>query len=158
MEVHPGRHGECISLPKVPVDVVPDWEPRAADTRKTIEKRFAVKFRERSSLGLSMLYTAHGCEIEQSSYGAAFLLSRQRIRGIDFTKVENRRKYSDEEVLMKGWHENIRFYDETSKTIVNNHACREELQNFNPHSLEEFHAFCTARWNIELPEEERRLL
>lgn len=38
------------------------------------------------------------------------------------------------------------------------HANQDELKALTPQSLDEFHAFCCARWNIEVPEEERRLL
>lgn len=149
---------ECISLSKVPTSAIPDWEPRTADVRKTIEKRFSVKFRDRSSLGMPMQYTVHGCQEEQFSYSAAFLLAQQRIRGIDYTKVKNKYHFRDDVVLNKGWHENIRFFDTDTKLIVNIHANRDELEGLNPQSLDEFHAFCSARWNIEIPDEERRLL
>lgn len=149
---------ECVRLPKVPADSVPDWEPRAADTRKTVEKKFAVLFKGRSSLGTPMSYTVHGNQEEVASYAAAFMLAQQRIRGIDYTQVTNKHHFRDNRILNKGWHENIRYFDEDVKVIVNEHANQDELKALTPQSLDEFHAFCCARWNIEVPEEERRLL
>lgn len=149
---------ECVRLPKVPADAVPDWESRAADTRKTVEKKFAVLFKGRSSLGTPMSYTVHGNQEEVASYAAAFMLAQQRIRGIDYTQVANKHHFRDNWILNKGWHENIRYFDEDVKVIVNEHANQDELKALTPQSLDEFHAFCCARWNIEVPKEERRLL
>ena len=149
---------ECISQPKVPVGPVPDWQPKSGDGRSTVQKKFKLRFKDRPTIGCTLRYSAHGAETEPRSYAAAFILNNQRIRGIDYTPVKNMHMFRETETREAGWHENIIYADAETSTLKNEHTAYAELQGFHPQSLEDLLAFTCSRWNIELPDEERRLL
>lgn len=149
---------ECILQPKIPVGAIPDWQPKPSDPRRTVRRNFAVRFKDKPTVGCTMAYSAHGFGEMPQSYAAAFILNQQRIRGIDYTPVRNMHLFREKEVRNAGWHENIRYFNESIQDFTNDHTAYTELSGFNPQTLEELFQFSCARWNIEIPETERRLL
>ena len=80
------------------------------------------------------------------TYSAAFLVDNRRVRGIDFSKIERRKRYRTH--IPKGWHENV--IDYGLPTTDADHNRHEPLPDFTGADLQDFLRSVTARWNIEI--------
>ena len=152
-----GETQEYVRYPKEPRDGEPTWASSHKGNPKHMQCRFAVRIKGTSLQPPGQKYDVKGLTDKQESYTAALVLDDERIRSIDYNMVKIRYMLSDEIVRDKAWHENVRYYRAETSEIVNAHETL-GFDTFNPEDLQSFHLFCCERWNIELSEEERRLL
>jgi hypothetical protein len=87
---------------------------------------------------------------DPTTYHAALLIDRQRIRGIDFQAVRKRRFYKEE--IPAGWHQNV--IDPNSGE--NRHESCPTMEALS--DLRDFISKVAALWNITLPELEEEPL
>lgn len=148
---------DYVSLPKEPRDGEPAWTLSHKGNPKHMQCLFALRIKDTPFQPSGQKYDAKGLTDKQESYTAALVLEDERIRSIDYNMVRRRYMFSDEIVREKAWHENIRYYSPEAVEIVNEHETL-GFEAFYPTDLQSFHLFCCNRWNIELAEDERRLL
>lgn len=84
------------------------------------------------------------------SYRATFLLGSQKVRGVDFHPVGQRRWYKER--IPPGWHQDMR--DPNLPTTDANHHRRVPLPDFAPLDFRDFIGRTAALWSIDLAWEE----
>lgn len=143
----PRKVEEILSQPK---EFVPEKNPefRSEKDSTTLTCLSRVNFKREPTPCISMRYKASGSPKLIESYSSAFLLNNRRVRGIDFSPIERKKRYIT--VIPKGWHENIvdPAYPEKDLTKGNRHAALPG--DFSPSDLAQFHKACSKRWNIKL--------
>ena len=148
---------DYVSLPKEPRDGAPSWISSQKQNPKHMQCRFALRVKDTPMQPYGQKYDVKGLTDKQESYTAALILEDERIRSIDYNMVKVRYLLCDNVVREKAWHENVRYYNPETGMIVNDHVTL-GLEAFAPTDLQSFHVFCTERWNIDVIEQEGRLL
>ncbi len=128
--------------------------------KQTKERKEDLVFSDEPAYPVSMKIHVTGTGNMVESYRSAFILSEERIRGIDYCPVKNRRFFSDEDIKEVGWHENVLYYDLRKGKIENEHnpLTETDMTAWITADLVGFFDFSCKTWNINPPEEERRLL
>jgi hypothetical protein len=86
-------------------------------------------------------------------YKANLLLAAEKVRGVDFHAVGQRRFYKQR--IPAGWHQDLR--DPNLPTTHDDHHRREALPDFAPTDFKNFIGLTAALWNIDLAWEESML-
>lgn len=97
------------------------------------------------------LHVRAGVIAHPDSYEAALILDGQRVRGVGFKAVEQKRWYKV--LIPKGWHHNI-IDPNLDRDDRNRH---EPLNDFDPPDLDAFFSLVVRLWNISIPREGRLL-
>jgi len=82
-------------------------------------------------------------------YKSSLLLAGQRIRGVDYVPVGQRRFYKER--IPAGWHQNV--IDPNLPTDHDDANRHVPLPNFSPNDLDVFITLTAELWNIELARE-----
>ncbi len=127
---------------------------------QTLERKEDLVFVDSPSYPVSMKIHVTGTGEMLESYRSAFILNQERIRGVDFMPVKNKRFFSNLDVKEVGWHENVLYWDRKEGLIVNDHRSLAEdaMESWASQDLRGFFDFCCHLWNIDAPEKERSLL
>lgn len=146
-----------VKSAKAPANNETGWKSSRRNNPQHKQCLFPLYLKNMPFQPASQLYKASGLLTESDSFSSALVLDNNRVRGIDYNLITNRQYFDDNRKKIKSWHENIIYYSPNENKIINEHSTQ-GFETFNPSDLESFHRFCCHHWNIEIPEEEGRLL
>ena len=99
-------------------------------------------------------YTHFHCEQDiLLPYKASLLLAAQRVRGVDYVPLGQRRFYKER--IPPGWHQNV--IDPNLPTNHDDYNRHLPLPGFAPTDFKDFIGLSAQLWNIELAWEETML-
>lgn len=89
---------------------------------------------------------------DPTTYEAALLLDKRRVRGVGFSTIERRIRYKIH--IPYGWHENVHDYNLQQTDLEYNR--HDPLPDLEVNDLHEFLRKVCARWNIQLEFEQEQ--
>jgi hypothetical protein len=141
---------QIVNAPKV----VREGQPLVFRKYKEVGTNLEVDLDLKDGALLNLRLSVHAGRFDEpETYRAALVLEDQRIRGVDYAHVEQKRFYKT--VIPKGWHQNIIDPNLPSRDIHSNR--HELLPHFEVIDLTDFLRKVAALWEIELELEDELL-